>query len=174
MIRPIYATLNAAAPAVLPTLARFLFAAVLFRYFWASALTKFDGLGLDANAFIQIFPRAMDAAGYDPSQLSSLQHLIVWAGSVSEIILPILLVVGLFTRPAALGMIGFIIVQSLTDLYGHGVDAVTFGAWFDRNSAALIMDQRGMWIGVLMILVMLGAGPLSIDRVFDHKTAVRT
>ena len=31
-------------------------------------------------------------------------------------------------------MIGFVILQSLTDLYGHGAidEAATVGAWFDK------------------------------------------
>ncbi len=41
----------------------------------------------------------------------------------------------LLTRLAALGMIGFVLVQSLTDSLGHKADA---GAWFDRASDAVI------------------------------------
>jgi putative oxidoreductase len=65
-----------------------------------------------------------------------------------------------------LGMIGFIIVQSLTDLFGHGGIAHegTLGAWFDRMSDALILDQRAFWVLCLLILVFKGAGALSIDR----------
>ena len=80
--------------------------------------------------------------------------------------LPLLIVVGLLTRLAALGMIGFVIVQSATDIVGHGAWANgTFGAWFDRASAALIADQRAFWLLALAILVLKGAGPLSLDRI---------
>jgi putative oxidoreductase len=42
-------------------------------------------------------------------------------------------------------MIGFIIVQSLTDIFGHGADAATIGGWFDRASDALILDH---WLSI--------------------------
>lgn len=86
------------------------------------------------------------------------------AGSWAEIILPLLIVVGLLTRGAALAMIGFIVVQSLTDIYGHGADVVTIGGWFDRASDALILDQRLFWVFVLLFLLVKGAGRLSLDH----------
>ena len=89
------------------------------------------------------------------------------AGGYAEFILPALIVLGLFTRAAALGMAGFVVVQSLTDIFGHGVAA---GAWFDRASDALILDQRAFWMLLLVVLVLKGAGPLSIDRLFPKVT----
>ena len=60
---------------LLPTLARFLFAALFLFYFWVSGATKLgDGfLGFFSpsfDAYAQIFPRAMEAAEYDISNLS--------------------------------------------------------------------------------------------------------
>ena len=77
-----------------------------------------------------------------------------------------LIIIGLFTRLAAVGMIGFVVVQSLTDLFGHGGIAHegTLGAWFDRMSDALILDQRAFWVLCLLILVFKGAGTISVDR----------
>ena len=91
---------------------------------------------------------------------------VVVAGTWAEFLLPLLIVVGLATRLAALGMIGFVTVQSLTDLYGHGGIAHegTLGAWFDRAPDALILDQRALWIFLLVVLVIKGAGLLSVDR----------
>ena len=43
-------------------------------------------------------------------------------------------------------------------------DAQTIGAWFDRQSGSLIMDQRAFWIFLLVVLVLRGGGPLSLDR----------
>ena len=110
----------------------------------------------------------MEAAGYDTSQLSLFHWAVVVAGTLAEFILPALIVLGLLTRLAAVGMIGFIVVQSLTDLFGHGGIAHegTLGAWFDRASDALILDQRAFWVLALLILVFKGAGALSLDRVF--------
>jgi putative oxidoreductase len=59
-----------------------------------------------------------------------------------------------------------VILQSLTDLYGHGAidEAATVGAWFDKIPDATIMDQRALWVFLLFVLVIKGAGPLSVDR----------
>lgn len=164
-------TLNRAAPAVLPTLARFTFAAVLLGYFWKSAGTKVgDGilgfLSPSSGAYAQIFPKAFEATGYDTSQLGLFHWAVVVAGTAAEYALPLLIVLGLLTRLAAVGMIGFIVVQSLTDLFGHGGLAQgTLGAWFDRLPDGLILDQRLFWVATLLVLVLKGAGPLSLDRV---------
>ena len=151
---------------LLPSLARLIFAAVLAGYFWSSAATKFDGdpFSLSAGAFAQIFPMQFEAVGYQASNLGPLYHLIALAGAWAEAVLPLLLVLGLFTRLAALGMIGFIVVQSLTDVFGHMAGPETLGAWFDAGSNALILDQRALWVMLLAVLVFKGAGPLSMDR----------
>ena len=72
---------------------------------------------------------------------------------------------GLLTRLSAIGMIGFIIVQSLTDIFGHSGE---LSAWFNKASGELIADQRAFWIFALLILVFKGAGPLSLDRFFRN------
>lgn len=147
---------------LLPTLARLVFAGVLFGYFWVSAMTKLDGLFTPSTgAYAQIFPRAFEAAGYDVGQMGLWSRLVVLAGAWAEFVLPVLIVLGLLTRLAALGMIGFVAVQSLTDIYGHGALA---GAWFDRASDALILDQRALWLLLLFVLLLKGPGPVSADR----------
>lgn len=162
-------SLNATAPVVLPTLARFVFAAVLLVYFWAAGMTKFNGTPFSPSlgGYAQIFPRAMEAVGYDASQLTLFHWAVVVSGTLAEFILPLLIVLGLLTRLAALGMIGFVVVQSLTDLYGHGglAHVETLGRWFDRLPDSAILDQRAFWMVVLVTLVLKGAGPLSLDRV---------
>lgn len=161
---------------IAPTLARFVFAAVLFMYYWNSGLTKLgDGLlGLfqpSVGAYAQIFPRVFESVGYDTSQLSIFHWAVVVAGTWAEFILPILIVIGLFSRLAALGMIGFVVMQSLTDIVGHHADATTIGAWFDRIENSAIMDQRTLWIFVLLVIVIKGAGPLSLDRILTRRAS---
>ena len=165
--------LSRLAPALVPSLARATFAAVLLVYFWSSAATKLGPgpLGFlmpSDGAYVQIFPRAMEAAGYDSSQLGLFHWAVATAGTMAELFLPLLIVVGLFTRLAALGMIGFILVQTVTDIFGHGVTGDDLGAWFDAMSGALIVDQRTLWVTVLLVLVFLGAGPLSLDRLLSR------
>lgn len=158
---------------LLPTLARLTFAGVLLVYFLNSGLTKLgDGFaGIFApsdGAYVQMFPKAMEAAGYDSGALSMFHYLVALGGTWAEFILPVLIVLGLFTRFAALGMIGFVAVQTLTDVNGHGAE---WGAWFDRFSDAVILDQRAMWMLLLLVLVIKGAGPISFDRALSPKTA---
>ena len=145
-------------------------------YFWVSGLTKLgDGLaGIftpSTGAYVQIFPRMMEAVGYDVEQFGVLARLVVLAGTWAEFLLPALIVAGFLTRLAAFGMIGFIVVQSLTDLYGHNGwdDPKVLGAWFDRFSDAAILDQRALWVFLLIVLVIKGAGPLSIDRALTPR-----
>lgn len=105
-------------------------------YFWSSALTKLAGAFTPLDgADIQIFPHAVEAPGYDVSQLGLFHFLVAMGGTYAEFALPALIVLGLLTRLSALGMIGFIAVQSLTDLVGHGVAAMTL--------ATGLMQPRG-------------------------------
>jgi putative oxidoreductase len=156
-------------------LARFVFAAVLLVYYLNSAATKV-GTGIAGffsigdNAYFQILPSVVEAYGYDASQVPFFPwDLIVVAGTYGEFILPILIVLGLFTRLAALGMIGFTLVQSYVDIAFHGANAETIGAWFDRFSDAAILDQRALWVFLLIYLVVRGAGAVSLDWVLQRK-----
>lgn len=169
--RPLQAISEKLEPWLLPTLARFTFVAVLFMYFWASATLKLgDGLfDLSFGAYGQIFPVAFESAGYDVGQLSSFHKVVAYAGTYAEFVLPVLLAIGLFTRLAALGMIGFTFVQSYVDIYGHMADETTIGTWFDRIADSQIMDQRLFWITLLMMLFIKGAGPLSVDKLIGLK-----
>jgi putative oxidoreductase len=166
--------LGAILTGLLPLLLRLVFAGVLLVYFWASGLTKLGPgpLGFlmpSDGAFVQIFPRAMEAAGYDSSALGLWHRLVVIAGTWAEFVLPLLLILGLATRAAALGMIVFIVVQSMTDMLGHGAGAQALGVWFDRASDALILDQRALWIAVLAGLAAMGGGPVSLDAALRRK-----
>lgn len=160
---------------LIPTLARFLFAAILLVYFLNAGMTKlgdgFAGLWTPSTgAYAQIFPKAFEAVGYDSDALSMYHSLVVVLGTWAEFVLPALVVLGFLTRFAALGMIGFVIVQSLTDIYGHG-QATVVGAWFDRFPDAIMMDQRALWVFLLIVLVIKGAGPLSFDRALKPRIA---
>lgn len=157
--------------------ARFVFAGVLLVYLFNSALTKVgDGvLGfftITDNAYFQILPSVVERFDYDASQVPFFPYdIIVAAGTYSEFILPILIVVGLFTRVAALGMIGFVAVQSFVDIAFHGADAKTTGALFDRFSDSVIVDQRSLWVFLLIYLVIRGPGLLSLDALWTGRSA---
>ena len=160
---------SALEPWALGLAARLVFAAVLFGYYWNSALTKigegaFGFLALSDAAYFQIVPPVVEAYGYDASAVPVLPWgLIVAAGTYAEFVLPVLIVLGLATRLAALGMIGFTLVQSYVDVAFHGVGAETLGALFDRNPSSVILDQRALWVFLYGYLVVKGAGAVSLD-----------
>jgi putative oxidoreductase len=155
--------------------ARLIFASVLLFYFLNSALTKV-GSGIPGSfipstgAYAQILPKLTESVGYDVSQIAFFPYgLMVWAGTYAEFILPVLIVAGLFTRAAALGMIGFIAVMTYVDITAHAVDAEAIGAFFDRLNNAPIADQRLMWAFPLLYLVLRGPGAISLDWIFGGR-----
>ncbi len=169
--KPLEAIADKLNPWFLPTLARFTFAATLLMYFWTSASLKLGDsiFELGFGAYGQILPRAFEASGYNVSNISGFNKFIAYAGTYAEFILPALLLIGLFTRLAALGMIGFTLVQSYVDIYGHMADETAIGSWFERISDSPIMDQRLFWITLFMIMFARGAGPLSADKLIGLK-----
>lgn len=155
--------------------ARFVFFAVLYFYFLNSFLTKigdgvFGFLSVQDSAWYQIAPVAVDAAGGDIQAIPFFPwHLIVPLGTYAEFLLPLLITTGLFTRIASAGMIGFITVQTLTDIFGHMVGAETIGALFDRFPDSAIADQRLLWIVPLVYLVLKGGGRMSLDAILARR-----
>lgn len=154
--------------------ARIVFAAVLFFYFINSALTKigdglFGFLSIADNAYFQILPTVVERYEFDASQIPFFPYtIIVMAGTYAEFILPVLIILGLFTRIAALGMIGFVVVQSYVDIAFHGADETTIGGWFDRLSDGTILDQRTLWVFLLVYLVIRGPGLISLDTILGR------
>lgn len=155
--------------------ARLVFASVLMVFFVNSALTKvgsgFPDILIPAvGAYAQIVPPIAEAAGYDPANIALFPwKLIVLAGTYAEFLLPVLLVVGLFTRLVSLAMIGFIIVMSVVDVTLHNLDAASIGAMFDRVPSAIIFDQRLLWMFPLIYLVVKGAGAISLDALISAR-----
>lgn len=155
--------------------ARLAFASVLFGYYWNSALTKV-GSGIAGfftiadGAYYQMLPPVIEAAGYDTANVAFFPwKIIVIFGTYAEFALPVLIVLGLATRIAALGMIGFIAVQSYVDVMFHKIGAEATGALFDRFPDAIIADQRLLWIVPLIYLVLKGGGLLSVDGLLARR-----
>ncbi|PCJ75403.1 MAG: hypothetical protein COA53_05720 [Rhodobacteraceae bacterium] len=158
---------NILGPWFLTTAARLTFTSVTLLFFWASGKTKIgDSIFSPAfGAYAQIFPKKFESLGYDASLMSGFDTLVVLFGTYAEFILPAMIALGLFTRLASVGMIGFIAMMSFVDIYGHNADAKTIGAMFDRFPYGLIMDQRLMWVFLLLVLVIKGGGPISLDYI---------
>ena len=155
--------------------ARFAFASVLFWYYFHSGTQKlgdgiFGFINPSLGAYASILPIQMEQVGYDPSALAFFPwHLIVLFGTWGEIILPLLIVIGLFSRIAALGMIVVVFVQSYVDIVGHGLDEPSIGAMFDRLPGAIIYDQRLLWVTILALIVVHGPGKLSVDHLLKRR-----
>ncbi len=150
--------------------ARLTFASVLLMYFLNSALTKvgsgFPGsLIASTGAYVQILgEKAFEAYSFNVANVPLFpETLIVYAGTYAEFVLPVLIVIGLFTRAASLGMIGFIAVMTIVDINLHTVDAKTIGELFDRVQDSAIADQRLLWMFPLGYLVIKGPGLVSLD-----------
>lgn len=154
--------------------ARLIFSSVLMFYFLNSAMTKMgDGLfGLFSptiGAYAQILPPIVEAVEYDISQVSFFPWgLIVLAGTISEFILPWLILLGLGTRLASIAFIGFIAVMTFVDINFHAVEAETIGAFFDRIHNAEIADQRLLWLFPLLVLILKGPGKISLDHLITR------
>jgi putative oxidoreductase len=160
---------------MLGLIARFAFAAVLYGYFLNSARTKVgEGLlgffSIQPGAYYQIAYPAVEAAGGDVGAVSFLPWgLIVFLGTYAEFILPLMIVIGLFSRIAALGMIIFIAVQTYVDITVHQIGAEFIGSLFDRFPDAVIVDQRLLWLIPLLVVVLKGPGLLSIDGILARR-----
>ncbi len=154
--------------------ARLVFGSVLLVFFLNSALTKvgsgFPGFLIPRDgAYAQILPSVAQSAGYDISKISFFPYgLMVYLGTYAEFVLPILILIGLFTRLSALSMIGFIFVMTYVDIQFHGIDAKAIGAPFDRIHDSMVWDQRLLWIFPLVYLVIRGAGRISVDDVLSR------
>ena len=142
---------------------------VLLGYFRNSAATKlgsgFPGiLQAGVGAYAQILPPIAEAAGYDPSKIAFLPWgLIVHLGAYAEFLIPLMILLGLFTRLSSLAMIGFIVVMTVVDILFHGLDAKSIGLPFDRIQDAIVSDQRLLWVLPLVYLALNGGGSLSAD-----------
>ncbi len=151
--------------------ARLVFSSVLFWFFINSAQTKVgsgfpDYLFPTFNAYAQMLPSIAEAAGYDASKISFVPWgIIVYLGTYAEFILPVLILLGLFTRLASLGMIGFIAVMTFVDIFEHKADAKTIGVFFDRIQDSVISDQRLLWLFPLFVLLIIGPGRISLDYI---------
>lgn len=154
--------------------ARLAFSSVLLGYFWNSAATKLGSgipgiLQAQVGAYAQILPPIAEAAGYDPSKIAFLPWgLVVHLGAYAEFLVPLMILVGLFTRLSSLAMIGFIVVMTFVDIQFHGLDAKAIGMPFDRVQDSIVSDQRLLWVLPLLYLALNGGGSLSLDRLLGR------
>lgn len=114
--------------------------------FWASGRTKVDGL-------LSLRPEAVDLFRYEYGLPLIPPEVAAPLAATAEHVLPILLVLGLATRFAALGLVGMTLVIQLL---------VYPDAWWPVHS---------LWLGLLLVLVTRGGGALALDRFLADKAA---
>ncbi|CAN5445594.1 hypothetical protein BH10PSE14_BH10PSE14_17050 [soil metagenome] len=135
------ARFSALAPdALLLLVARLGIAAVFFM----SGRTKVEGLLTITDGTYELF-RTDYALPLVPPEIAA--HAATW----SEHLFPILLVLGLFTRPAALALLG---MTTVIEVFVYP------DAWPTHLS----------WAGLLLPLIFRGGGTLSLDRLLRRRT----
>ncbi|ETI60806.1 DoxX family protein [Marinomonas profundimaris] len=135
-------------------LARFAIAAV----FWKSGQTKIEGFSLDIIAMkMQLgWPQITDSTYFLFEHEYALPLLptaiAATLATLAEHILPILILAGLFTRLAALGLAGMTLVIQLLvypDAY----------------------PTHATWLAIALLLMYRGGGRLSFDHLFFQKSS---
>lgn len=124
--------------AVLAAAARVFPAAV----FWQSGRTKVEGWTVSESA-IFLFQEEYALPLVDPV-------VAAWAATIAEHVLPILLVLGLASRFAALGLLAMTAVIQVF---------VYPGAW----------PTHGVWAACLLLVAARGPGPWSLDHVLARR-----
>lgn len=112
------------------------------RVFLLSGLTKWDGLTIREDTFY-LFADEYFARYALPAPLINVFAVVA---SIAEVSLPVLLILGLFTRGAALGLL----IMTLTiQIFVYPDAWWTVHAW---------------WTAVLLLIVVSGPGAGSLDR----------
>jgi putative oxidoreductase len=123
-------------PSLLLLVQRFGIAAVFFM----SGRTKVDGLLTVNDSAFELFRTDYALPFVKP-------EIAAYAATYSEHLFPILLVLGLFTRFAALALL---VMTSIIEIFVYP------DAWPTHLS----------WAGLMLPLIALGGGKLSLDRLF--------
>lgn len=154
--------------------ARLAFSSVLLLYFLNAAQLKvgsgFPGMFIPkGGAYAQMFPVLAKSVRYNVDKIDVFPYqVIVFVGTYMEFILPVLILLGLFTRAASLAFIVFIGVMTYVDITAHKVGAETIGMVFDRVNNSAIADQRLLWLVPLFYLMLKGAGAISLDAILGR------
>jgi putative oxidoreductase len=151
-IRRIYGLLARIPDSLIAAIGRFSIAAV----FWKSGQTKVEGFAIDlvdgvfqlgvphlSSSAVDLFRDEYKVPVLDP-QIAAVMS------ATAEHVFPMLLLVGLATRPAAAALLGMTLVIQLF---------VYPGAY----------PTHGVWITVLLFLIARGPGVLSLDHLIARQ-----
>lgn len=121
---------------------------VLAGIFWRSGQTK-----LAEGSWFQISDSAYYLFETEYSGVPLPSHFAAVMATVSEHLFPVLLVFGLFTRAAALALLGMTMVIQIF---------VYPDAWWTEHS---------LWLAMQLALIVRGAGAISLDHLLARKRA---
>jgi putative oxidoreductase len=117
--------------------------------FIRSGLTKWEGFGQLSDTTVYLFREEFRLHLFGQLVPYPAPALMAWASGIAEIALPLLLLLGLGTRWAALGLLGMTAIIQLTIPDG----------WANFHLP---------WAAMALALVALGAGPLALDRLLPQ------
>lgn len=155
-LTPINGLLSRIPSSVIALVGRFSLAAV----FWKSGQTKIENFSIDLveGTFHLGWPRLADSTLYLFQEEYALPllptEMAAYLATYAEHLLPILLLLGLGTRFAALGLLGMTLVIQL----------------FVYPDAYAV---HGTWAAILLYLMATGGGSFSLDRVLAQGFAAR-
>lgn len=118
--------------------------------FLRSGLTKWDGFGRLSDTTVYLFQEEFRLHLFGRLVPYPLPTLMAWSSAVAEIALPLLLLAGLATRWAALGLLAMTAIIQLTIPDG----------WANFHLA---------WAAMAMALVSWGGGTWAADAILPHR-----
>lgn len=118
--------------------------------FWRSGLTKWDGFLSLSSGARYLFEQEFRLHLFGQAFPYPLPLTMAFLAGIGEIVLPILLVLGLFTRFAALGILVMTIIIQLTIPDG-------------------LLNFHLAWAVMALTLVSLGGGGLALDKLFQRQ-----
>lgn len=120
--------------------------------FWRSGLTKWDGFGNLSDSAVMLFEYEFRLHLFGQELAYPSPRLFALLSGVGEILLPILLVAGLATRFAALGVLAMTLVIQLTVPH----------AWANFHLP---------WAAMALAIMSYGPGRLSLDEALRRRAA---
>jgi putative oxidoreductase len=122
--------------------------------FFRSGLTRWEGFLSLSPSTTYLFAEEFKLHLFGGAYALPVPALMAHITAVAEITLPVLLVVGLATRLAALGLLGMIGVIQL----------IVPGGWADFHLP---------WAAIAIAIIALGPGKLSLDHIVDRRVSAQ-
>lgn len=122
---------------------------LIARSFLLSGLTKWDGLTIRDDTFYLFSDEYFGKYGLP----TSVTNVFAVASAFGEVLLPVMLLFGIFSRAAALGLLTMTLVIQVF---------VYPDAWWGVHA---------WWTTILLVIITVGPGRISLDRLFGLDPA---